>query len=77
MIRIKPDGGTKRLTALVGIDDEVGEKGTAEFIVGGDDYSHDHADWVEAKFEVTGNPPKTTGVPVGPTCRPTGPSSRS
>jgi len=88
-------GGTRRFTALVGIDDESGRSGTVEFkvvgdgkvlwksgivrggqraksvdvklvgvkrlelivTVGGDDYGNDHADWADAKFEVTGKDP--------------------
>jgi hypothetical protein len=88
-------GGTRRFTALVGIDDESGNRGTVEFKVvgdgkvlwksgvvrggqppkkvdvklvgvkklelivttGGDDYGNDHADWADAKFEVTGKDP--------------------
>jgi len=101
-IRVNLDGGCSRFTALVGIDDEKGSGGSAEFIVrgdgkelykspvmscgqppqkvdvdlrgikkldlivtiGGDTYANDHTDWVEAKFEVIGKKPKTTGLPV-------------
>ncbi|NQU26083.1 MAG: NPCBM/NEW2 domain-containing protein [Candidatus Nealsonbacteria bacterium] len=101
-IRVALDGGSTRFTALVGIDDEVGQAGTAEFLVfgdgkqlfkspvmrggqpphkvdvdvrgvkkldlvvtvAGDGFGHDHTDWLEARFEVTGTRPKTTGLPV-------------
>ena len=101
-IRVILGGGSSRFSTLIGIDDEVGEQGTAEFIVrgdgkqlykspvmrggqppakvdvdvrgvvkldlivtvAGDDFAHDHTDWVEARFEVTGAKPKTTGLPV-------------
>ncbi len=105
--QIKLDGGTKRFTALVGIDAESGSAGSAEFQVmgdkkflwksgvmkggaapkkvdidvsgvktlslivttGNDNFAHDHTDWVDAKFEVTGKRPsavKSAGPP-GPT----------
>ncbi|MBL7220569.1 MAG: NPCBM/NEW2 domain-containing protein [Phycisphaerae bacterium] len=101
MIRLQLDGKTTKFTAMVGIDDETGKKGTAEFqivvkkkaiwksgvikggqpakpcevdltgikqvdlvvTVGGDDYSHDHTDWADAKFEVLGAKPKTMQAP--------------
>ncbi len=101
-IRVLLDGGSARFTAMVGIDDEVGTAGTAEFIiygdgkqlfkspvmrggqaphsvdidvrgvkkldlvvtVAGDGFGHDHTDWADAKFDVIGKRPKTTGVPV-------------
>ena len=101
-IRVHLDGGTSKFTALVGIDDEVGTAGSAEFIVigdgkqlwkspvmhggeaarpvdvnlagvkmldlvvtvGGNDFGHDHTDWVEARFEVVGKRPQTTGVRI-------------
>ncbi len=95
--RVKLDKGTKRFTALVGIDGESGNGGRVEFKVvgdknkvlwqsgiirggdapkkvdvdltgvdtvklivtmGGDGYGNDHADWVDAKFEVTGKRPQ-------------------
>ena len=99
-IYLQLDGGTSRFSALVGIDDEVGKAGSAEFLVvgdgktlwksdvkrggeppqkvdvdlrgvkqlelvvtvAGDGYGHDHTDWVEAKFEVTGKRPVATGA---------------
>jgi len=98
---VRLDGGTKRFTALVGIDAESGKNGSAEFIVvadketlwksgvmkgaqepkrvdvslegvkllklivttGGNDYSHDHTDWVDARFEVTGKKPRAVRAP--------------
>ncbi len=98
---VRLDGGTRRFTATVGIDAESGNKGTAEFIivgdnktlwksgimkggqspkpadvkldgvkllklivtVGGDNYGHDHTDWADAKFEVTGKKPKAVKAP--------------
>jgi hypothetical protein len=98
---VRLDGGTKRFTSLVGIDAESGDKGTAEFVVvgdnktlwksgvmkggqapkkadvnldgvkllklivtvGGDNYGHDHTDWADAKFEVTGKKPVAVKAP--------------
>jgi len=98
---IRLDGGSKRFTALVAIDDEVGRRGTVEFIVeadgkrlwtsgvmrggqppkpvdldvtgvkllrlvvtvGGDGYGNDHADWLDAKFEVAGPRPRAVAPP--------------
>jgi len=98
---VRLDGGTRRFTSLVGIDAESGNKGTAEFIVvgdnktlwksgvikggqapkkadvkldgvkllklivtvGGDNYGHDHTDWADAKFEVTGKKPRAVKAP--------------
>ncbi len=99
LLAVALDGGAKRFTATVGIDDEVGAgKGSAEFQVlgdgrktlwssglmrqgqppkavdvdltgqrqillrvtdGGDGYEFDHADWADARFEVTGARPHT------------------
>lgn len=92
-------GGTRRFTATVGVDDEVGRgRGSAEFQVlgdgnrplwrsgvmhqgqppkavdvdltgvqkvtlrvttGGDGYEFDHADWADARFDVSGTRPRT------------------
>ncbi len=100
--RIKLDKGTRRFTALVGIDAESGNGGSVEFQIvgdkkkvlwrsgvirggaapkkvdvdltgvdmlrlivttGGDNYGNDHADWVDAKFEVTGKMPLAVRAP--------------
>jgi len=101
MIRVKLDGKTTKFTAMVGIDSESANRGSAEFqvvvnkkviarsgimkggqpaksieadltgvkmvdlvvTVGGDDYSHDHTDWADAKFEVLGAKPQTIQAP--------------
>ena len=113
--QIKLEGGTRRFTALVGIDAESGNAGSAEFQImgdkkvlwksgvmrggaspkavdvdlsgvkllrlivttGGDSYAHDHTDWVDARFEVTGKRPsavKSAGPP-GPTPEVRGPDA--
>ncbi|MDD4870441.1 MAG: NPCBM/NEW2 domain-containing protein [Kiritimatiellae bacterium] len=94
MIDLK--GGSERFSANVGVDDETGRKGSAEFSViadkkvlwksgvmkggqspqkvdvdvkgikilmlcvgdAGDGIDHDHADWADAKLEVTGEKPQ-------------------
>lgn len=104
--RVKLDRSGIRFTALVGIDGESGNAGSAEFVVkgdkkvlwrsgvlrggqqpkhvevdlkgimdlklivttGGNDYGHDHTDWVNAKIEYAGGKPKAvkaSNIPFG------------
>jgi len=102
---IQLDGGTKRFSAKVGVDDEVGRSpasvrfeihgdgkilwkspimkagkkaepvsldvgGLMKMILlvtdGGDGIDFDHADWVNAKFEVTSAPPRALARPRAP-----------
>jgi len=98
---INLSAGSRRFTAVVGIDDEVREAGSVEFKIvgdgkllwrsgivrgrdpakkvdvdvagvkllklivttGGDNYGSDHADWADARFEVTGARPRAVRAP--------------
>lgn len=101
ILYVQLDGGSRKFTAKVGVDDEVRQPGSVEFRIlgdgkelynsglmkvgdkakavdidvsgvklltlivngGPDGINYDHADWVDAAFEVTGAAPKTLDAP--------------